>query len=1138
MSQPPPPEAAKALSKEKSSSRTLPRFLTPPPFLPQGSHDDMADSADSPQLVHVSMQVTMPVQQGQSVHAVVFRTGLTEVVAFYTSPDLYPVHRSQHSVALKAGTTVTYRYAIHAAGKFLKWADDDVRTLLVRADGVGSQHVKDSPAPVDDAHLRSDPPPEASAKPAAPVKTTLHPSEGVLVVSFYLPIIMTRLRRGVWQVSMDENSLLFRQPSPFSGSVVDRMRARFVGAPPCKVPADERTHVSRALEKFGCVPVFLEDDIERLSLEYCEGTLRNVYYGFVDVYGRVPTKWWNPNAQMGSWYAYLQAGKAFAGVVQGLYDERTMVWVHGYELIPCLPQLARKLHATGTRVGFSLHRPFPSSEIFRTLSVRVELLRAILSANLITFHLYEYVRHFTTCCRRILGLDDESVGAGEIYLDVDGRRVFILALHGGLDPVHIMRSLRSTAVCMRVREWLERTGQGRVMVAGLDFGGPLDGIRTKLAAFERLLAVRPEWADKLCLVQWVVNGSWGGPGGGGLAVKLPAPLEQGLPPALEDECGGSPWEQQACMAIVERVNATRAVPAIYLEVLDAVPPLAERLALFAAADVLLQTPLREGVSMFPMEFMLASAQTHGFCAVAPDETEVPDVPDADSSLTTESAPEPTALAADVLALDALPQQPVPVLVLSEFSAHVTALSGALRVNPWRVDGIVDALVMALEMGREERDARFAADLVTVRRRTATRWAEHILTKIKEVSQREDRTPDVVVGMGLNIRLVRASTVAARLDTDKVVKAFSASRKRVLFLDYGGTTVIDDLAVADASNRVFSFRPQGGVLYPTGEMLGTLEALGRENTVYIMSGRTKGELETAFAAAPHVGLVAEHGFYTRRPHAATWERLNDHFDLRDWMETTVNLMQVYTKRTHGTYVERKESMVLWQYRDADPEFGARQAHELHFHLQFVLQDFNVDIVNGKGYVEVRPAGCDKGRAAKAIFEEHDFDFVAVFGDDQADEPMFLYFKSVSEKTIDLRSSSSKWAAGTTGGGGGGGGAGEVKARSPAIFTCIVGVQNQSSARFHVNEVADVLEVLQALERANARRHIGSVLDLAGIDDARSPHALKMHVAASVPNLSSTPSAGSSERISSGAVADAFTPGHVSEGTEGDEEPLEF
>jgi trehalose-6-phosphate synthase len=61
----------------------------------------------------------------------------------------------------------------------------------------------------------------------------------------------------------------------------------------------------------------------------------------------------------------------------------------------------------------------------------------------------QYVRHFTTCCRRILGLDDEAVGAGEIYLDVDGRRVYILALHGGLDPEHIMRSLRSR--CARAR---------------------------------------------------------------------------------------------------------------------------------------------------------------------------------------------------------------------------------------------------------------------------------------------------------------------------------------------------------------------------------------------------------------------------------------------------------------------------------------------------------------------------------------------------------------------------------------------------------------------------------------------------------------------------------------------------------------
>jgi len=66
-----------------------------------------------------------------------------------------------------------------------------------------------------------------------------------------------------------------------------------------------------------------------------------------------------------------------------------------------------------------------------------------------------------------------------------------------------------------------------------------------------------------------------------------------------------------------------------------------------------------------------------------------------------------------------------------------------------------------------------------------------------------------------------------------------------------------------------------------------------------------------------------------------------------------------------------------FSDADPEFGAKQAHELHYHLQYVLQDFAVDIVNGKGYVEVRPAGCDKGRAAKALFEEVGCPLVSMF-----------------------------------------------------------------------------------------------------------------------------------------------------------------
>ena len=61
------------------------------------------------------------------------------------------------------------------------------------------------------------------------------------------------------------------------------------------------------------------------------------------------------------------------------------------------------------QVGWFLHTPFPSSEIYRTLPVREEVLRAVLKADLIGFHTYDYARHFVSACTRILGLEVRSL---------------------------------------------------------------------------------------------------------------------------------------------------------------------------------------------------------------------------------------------------------------------------------------------------------------------------------------------------------------------------------------------------------------------------------------------------------------------------------------------------------------------------------------------------------------------------------------------------------------------------------------------------------------------------------------------------------------------------------------------------------
>ena len=72
-----------------------------------------------------------------------------------------------------------------------------------------------------------------------------------------------------------------------------------------------------------------------------------------------------------------------------------------------LPSFLRKrFHRV--KVGFFLHSPFPSSEIYRTLPVRDEILKSLLNSDLIGFHTFDYARHFLSSCSRMLGLNYES----------------------------------------------------------------------------------------------------------------------------------------------------------------------------------------------------------------------------------------------------------------------------------------------------------------------------------------------------------------------------------------------------------------------------------------------------------------------------------------------------------------------------------------------------------------------------------------------------------------------------------------------------------------------------------------------------------------------------------------------------------
>jgi trehalose 6-phosphate synthase/phosphatase len=129
-----------------------------------------------------------------------------------------------------------------------------------------------------------------------------------------------------------------------------------------------------------------------------------------------------------------------------------------------LPSFLRRfLHFA--KIGYFFHTPFPSSEIWRTVTRNEDFLRGILAADQIGFHLYEYARHFLTNCHRILGYKSETNAAGILSIYVDGREVAITCIHVGVDLPFIQQTFVSKTFEWDMLNWRKKFS-GKTVVAG------------------------------------------------------------------------------------------------------------------------------------------------------------------------------------------------------------------------------------------------------------------------------------------------------------------------------------------------------------------------------------------------------------------------------------------------------------------------------------------------------------------------------------------------------------------------------------------------------------------------------------------------------------------------------------------------
>ncbi len=434
-------------------------------------------------------------------------------------------------------------------------------------------------------------------------------------------------------------------------------------------------------EQHKSVPVSLTHaDLDRFYYGFCNNIIWPLFHYF-------PTYVEYDN---NLWKAYQAANRRFFERVSELIEPDDYVWIHDYQLM-LLPDMVKQAFPE-VNIGFFLHIPFPSYELFRLLPWRHEILMGVLGADLVGFHTYDYARHFLSSVRRITGYEHNMA-----KIMREHRVIKVDVFPMGIDYEKYSRAPERPEVQQNIDRMRDELG-GQRLILSVDRLDYSKGILQRLRAFERFLQTKPEYHEKVSMVMIVAPSRTEVPQYGELKREI-------------DE-------------LVGEVNGTFGTigwtPVVYFY---RAFPFDELTALYYLAEILLVTPVRDGMNLIAKEFIAANAEKNG------------------------------------------------VVVLSETAGAARELGEALIVNSSNIDQIAENITIALELPLEERRHRNERMHRRLSRYNVMHWAQDFMEKLTE-------TADI---QGPFLAKQLTSSVRKQIITD-----FREARRRLLLLDYDGT----------------------------------------------------------------------------------------------------------------------------------------------------------------------------------------------------------------------------------------------------------------------------------------------------------------------------------------------------------------
>jgi trehalose 6-phosphate synthase/phosphatase len=341
------------------------------------------------------------------------------------------------------------------------------------------------------------------------------------------------------------------------------------GLPAAKVTPEDEKQIVKNLAVESCRPVFLSGyEIEQYYHGFANKTIWPLFHYF-PLYADYKKNFWT---------VYKRVNEKFCQAALEIAEPGDEIWIHDYHLL-LLPVLIKD-RLPKVSVGFFLHIPFPSFEIFRLLPWREEILRGMLGADLVGFHTFRYAHHFLDSIRHLLQYEHLNW-----LVNTGSRLVKVEAFPMGIDYERFHSAVAAPEVQGEIRRLRKRL-TGRKVILSVDRLDYTKGIPQRLEAFELFLEKNPAFREKITLIMVAVPSR--------TAVETYARLKSQV-----DELVGR---------INGRYGTIGWIPIWYLYRFI---PMKTLVAYYHAADVALVTPLRDGMNLIAKEYVATQTDQIG-----------------------------------------------------------------------------------------------------------------------------------------------------------------------------------------------------------------------------------------------------------------------------------------------------------------------------------------------------------------------------------------------------------------------------------------------------------------------------------------------------------------------------------------------